>query len=85
MKTKSNETPEAAHLACVCGCGGLPKGAKSHFIPGHDARYHAAQKKAASEVSPAAPTNVNEPPRPRRAKRAAAGHDGTSRAAGSDA
>lgn len=31
---------------CLCGCGGYPKGAKARFIPGHDARYHAAQKKA---------------------------------------
>lgn len=33
---------------CLCGCGGTPKGKKSRFIPGHDARYHAAQKKAAA-------------------------------------
>jgi hypothetical protein len=32
---------------CLCGCGGFPKGAKSRFIPGHDARYHSAQKKSA--------------------------------------
>lgn len=23
---------------CQCGCGGSPKGAKSRFLPGHDAR-----------------------------------------------
>jgi hypothetical protein len=28
----------------MCGCGQAPKGEKSRFIPGHDARYHAAQK-----------------------------------------
>lgn len=31
---------------CLCGCGGYPKGAKARFIPGHDAKYHSAQKKA---------------------------------------
>lgn len=35
---------------CLCGCGGYPKGAKARFIPGHDARYHAAQKRAAAEA-----------------------------------
>lgn len=25
---------------CQCGCGGQPKGAKSRFLPGHDARVH---------------------------------------------
>lgn len=27
---------------CGCGCGGMTKGGR--FLPGHDARYHAAQK-----------------------------------------
>jgi hypothetical protein len=31
---------------CLCGCGGYPKGKKARFVPGHDARYHSAQKKA---------------------------------------
>ncbi len=31
---------------CLCGCDGTPKGPKSRFIPGHDSRYHSAQKKA---------------------------------------
>lgn len=35
---------------CMCGCGDFPRGKKSRFIPGHDARYHAAQKKAAAAV-----------------------------------
>ena len=30
---------------CKCGCGGMTKGGT--FLPGHDARYHAAQAKAA--------------------------------------
>ena len=27
---------------CGCGCGGMTKGGR--FLPGHDARFHAAQK-----------------------------------------
>ncbi len=37
------------HPPCLCGCGGFPKGKKARFLPGHDTRYHAAQKKAAAE------------------------------------
>lgn len=33
---------------CLCGCGEFPKGPKSRFIQGHDARYHAALKRAAA-------------------------------------
>ena len=33
------KTPQA----CGCGCGGMTKGGR--FLPGHDARFHAAQKK----------------------------------------
>lgn len=33
---------------CLCGCGGMTKGGR--FLPGHDARYHAAQKKAGGDV-----------------------------------
>src|SRR5262245_23356962 len=53
---------------CLCGCGGTPKGKKSRFSPGHDARYHAAQKKAAAEVL----TDNDEPElvMPKRATRA---------------
>lgn len=36
----------ATRAACVCGCGGFPAGKKARFLPGHDARYHAAQKRA---------------------------------------
>ena len=32
------KTPQA----CGCGCGGMTKGGR--FLPGHDARFHAAQK-----------------------------------------
>lgn len=43
--------PETVRPACLCGCGGTPKGKKSRFIPGHDARWHAAQKRAAKEAA----------------------------------
>ncbi len=33
---------------CLCGCGGTTQ---RRFVPGHDARYHAAQKRAAREAS----------------------------------
>jgi len=33
---------------CTCGCGGMTKGGS--FLPGHDARYHAAQRAAAQPV-----------------------------------
>jgi hypothetical protein len=52
MATKTKQTtPEPTREPCVCGCGDKPKGRKSRFIPGHDARYHSAQKKAAAEAA----------------------------------
>jgi hypothetical protein len=33
---------------CLCGCGGYPKGKTARFIPGHDARYHAALRRQAA-------------------------------------
>lgn len=36
---------------CLCGCGGIPKGPKARFLPGHDARFHSAQRKASAESS----------------------------------
>ena len=50
-KAKPAAKPKAAAEAtnrppCLCGCLDFPKGANSRFIPGHDARYHAAQKAA---------------------------------------
>lgn len=42
-----SETPEEAspnRPPCECGCGGFPKGKKSRFIPGHDAKLHSRQK-----------------------------------------
>jgi hypothetical protein len=43
-KTQPDETP--GRPPCQCGCGGTPKGKNARFLPGHDARYHSAQKKA---------------------------------------
>lgn len=36
---------------CRCGCGGQTKGGT--FLPGHDARYHAALRKAGAEIDTA--------------------------------
>lgn len=30
---------------CLCGCGEFPKSKTAKFMPGHDARYHAAEKR----------------------------------------
>ncbi len=54
-KKRATTTSEPAgdREPCLCGCGGFPKGAKARFIPGHDARFHAAQKAAAAEAAAA--------------------------------
>ncbi len=41
---------------CLCGCGGLPKGPRSRFLPGHDARWHAAKKRDAATATEATGT-----------------------------
>lgn len=33
---------EAGYPTCGCGCGGAPKGKKSRFLPGHDAKAASA-------------------------------------------
>lgn len=33
---------------CECGCGGIPAGRKSRFLPGHDAKKASAEKAAAA-------------------------------------
>ena len=58
-KEKATEKPRRATAAttqtategpeCLCGCKERTKGGR--FRPGHDARYHAAQKKAADEAA----------------------------------
>jgi hypothetical protein len=49
--TEPETTTEPTREPCLCGCGDTPRGKKSHFIPGDDARFHAAQKKAAAEAA----------------------------------
>ncbi len=56
---------------CLCGCGGTPKGPKSRFIPGHDARFHAAEKaraKEATESPTATAPPAQAPAKPSRAR-----------------
>jgi hypothetical protein len=36
---------------CLCSCGGTPKGANAKFLPGHDARYHAALKREQARIA----------------------------------
>lgn len=61
-----------APVECTCGCGGMTKGGR--FLPGHDARYHAAQKRLAAEAAvqteatARAVAKTIEPKRGRRAK-----------------
>jgi hypothetical protein len=38
---------------CLCGCGGFPKGKNARYVPGHDARHHAAIKREAAEAEAA--------------------------------
>ena len=49
--TETETTTEPQRDPCMCGCGDTPKGKKSRFVAGHDARYHSAQKKAAAEAA----------------------------------
>lgn len=39
MATNIERTP------CLCGCGDIPKGKTSKFMPGHDARFYAGRTK----------------------------------------
>lgn len=55
-KAKAAEERAAAKAAreaprtepCECGCGGIPAGRKSRFLPGHDAKKASAEKAAAA-------------------------------------
>ncbi len=38
--------PAVVRAPCLCGCGITPSGKTSRFVPGHDARYHSAQRAA---------------------------------------
>lgn len=53
-KPPKEPKPEVPRQPCACGCGGFPKSAKAKYLPGHDAKHHAAMKKAAKEAEEAA-------------------------------
>lgn len=36
---------------CGCGCGGSPRGKKSRFLPGHDARRHSVRARVAEAAA----------------------------------
>ena len=36
---------------CQCGCGGVPKGPKSRFLPGHDARVHKGKRQPSKRAT----------------------------------
>ncbi|MDP9363922.1 MAG: hypothetical protein M3Q10_06800 [Chloroflexota bacterium] len=38
-KTALSATREDAQHCCLCGCGGQPKGKKSRYVQGHDAKH----------------------------------------------
>jgi hypothetical protein len=46
-----NTPDKTPRTSCECGCGGTPKGFKSRYLPGHDARHAAAQRADASEAT----------------------------------
>jgi hypothetical protein len=55
-RTKKLVTPTmakapAAHAPCLCGCNLIPAGKKARYLPGHDARHHAALKAAGQKVA----------------------------------
>lgn len=47
---KAKKEP-AERAACLCGCGGTPKGKRARYCPGHDARHHAALRAAGQKVT----------------------------------
>lgn len=49
-KARATAKTQPERPPCLCGCGGFPKGPKSRFFPGHDARFHSAQKKAQAQT-----------------------------------
>ena len=53
MTVKPEKAPSKAKgktpQVCLCGCKGMTKGGR--FIPGHDARYHAQQKRDAAKAA----------------------------------
>lgn len=68
---------------CLCGCGATPKRKKSRFVPGHDARFHAAMKKAPPEANPEPAEKPTGTKRPRRPSQAVPVKDGATKGRGS--
>ncbi len=53
--------PPSDRVPCLCGCGGYPKGKRSRFLPGHDAKYYSGlRKKNVSERNQAGPLKLEE-------------------------
>ena len=51
-KAEPKPRAEKAGRPCQCKCGGTTKGGR--FLPGHDARYHAAERRIAAGTGTAA-------------------------------
>ncbi len=51
-KAEPKPKAEKAGRPCDCKCGGTTKGGR--FLPGHDARYHAAERRIAAGTGTAA-------------------------------
>lgn len=60
--TECERTARAAtaRATCGCGCGESPKGKKARYLPGHDARFHAARRAAGQEVTYVTPAGKRE-------------------------
>jgi hypothetical protein len=55
-RSKTTQTPtEPGRVACLCGCGAFPSKPRSRYLPGHDAKHHAALERAAAENADAKP------------------------------
>lgn len=50
--TEQTEQQTEAPRTCECGCGGHPRGKKSRFLPGHDAKAHGARLAEARKDEP---------------------------------
>ena len=50
----------ANRAACACGCGGTPKSQKARYLPGHDAKHHAALNAGGKRVTFITPADKRE-------------------------
>lgn len=52
-----NAAPRTDRAPCACGCGSIPAGPQSRFLPGHDAKLHARHRREApADKEPGATT-----------------------------